>query len=882
MAASCFLTSCDDGESGKSEPVCEGSACDENKDENEQDNTKPEIKPGEVEDCSKDNSCPPGNGTLLCGGKECSDDEECIEDRCEKVERCGDVLCGDDEECIDDKCEKAERCGNVLCGDDEECIEDICQKKSEGVACGDTQCSKDEQCIDDICKPAEDAPVSCMPECSETEECIDGKCYPVVQDACSTIVCNENELCKEGTCQTIAADCGGKVCNDDETCINDNCEKIDESCGSKPKCEDGETCVEDVCTKVSGEDEDDNEDDDDDDGDEPPKVEVAGQIVVSPDSGLKTYRSGETAKFSVVLDVQPGQKISVPIKSLDTTLGTVAPDTLTFTTDKWNTPQIVTVTGTTAATVKNKTYKVEVGPLNTKDEIYKDTPKITLTVTHVDDKTGKGKCTSKQSKDDDGECITKPVTGISMDYNSYALRRGETRTLKVKVTPSNASNKDMTWKLVEADTGKTLNSAGTIIHWTKDGPSITLKGVAKNAHTVKMKVTSKSNKKISTEATILVKPYTRLSYQNAFDFKNFKFSCKNDNEDGYKKGCELGKGDLLCETYNSKSVDVFNKDLYTKYVRPRMMRVKQSNGKYKYYGTRASVVAAARFLTLQFPYDIPYYMEKDRDMRLTQGDYIWISREKRNTAEKARIFGLNLSKKAFGMDADGNYVMLTKKDKNGNYKAADDIISWSCDVKNKFGKKARNGLACSSFVIWALRNGHMHLGAWTSTELAFLLSGDHDGLKNYLSGKNKNNVFDNAYEKLTKIKKSDFIKISKMTGKEDIKAGDLVWHGNDHSSYGHVAMIIGIKRSNGSISEVYVAEATNTKNQHNANHVEHYKSLKALKESKWTKGEIVSYIIKMDSVYDYYSQKKDGKYLKGEDGVELNGNTYQYSDMWSN
>ena len=194
-------------------------------------------------------------------------------------------------------------------------------------------------------------------------------------------------------------------------------------------------------------------------------------------------------------------------------------------------------------------------------------------------------------------------------------------------------------------------------------------------------------------------------------------------------------------------------------------------------------------------------------------------------------------------------------------------------------------MACSGFVIWALRNGHMHLGSWTSTTLAYLQrkkTDDLDSLKRYLNWRNQNNVLDNAYEKLIKIKKSDFINISKMTGKEDIKAGDLVWHGDDHSKYGHVAMIIGIKRSNGSISEVYVAEATNAKDQYNANHVEHYKSLKALKESKWTKGEIVSYIIKMDSVYDYYSQKKDGKYQKDEDGVELNGNTYQYSDMWSN
>ena len=68
-------------------------------------------------------------------------------------------------------------------------------------------------------------------------------------------------------------------------------------------------------------------------------------ISVSPTSGLTTTETGGTDTFTVVLNSQPGDDVTIALSSSDTTEGTVAPASLTFTPANWNTAQTVTVTG---------------------------------------------------------------------------------------------------------------------------------------------------------------------------------------------------------------------------------------------------------------------------------------------------------------------------------------------------------------------------------------------------------------------------------------------------------------------------------------------------------------------------------------------------------
>ena len=68
-------------------------------------------------------------------------------------------------------------------------------------------------------------------------------------------------------------------------------------------------------------------------------------ITVSPTSGLMTTEAGGTATFTIVLNTQPTANVTIGLSSSDTTEGTVAPASVTFTAGNWNTPQTVTVTG---------------------------------------------------------------------------------------------------------------------------------------------------------------------------------------------------------------------------------------------------------------------------------------------------------------------------------------------------------------------------------------------------------------------------------------------------------------------------------------------------------------------------------------------------------
>ena len=76
----------------------------------------------------------------------------------------------------------------------------------------------------------------------------------------------------------------------------------------------------------------------------------ASGITVSPASGLATSEAGGTATFSVMLTAQPTADVTMGVSSSDTTEGTVAPASLTFTTANWSTPQ--TVVSKRAASVR--------------------------------------------------------------------------------------------------------------------------------------------------------------------------------------------------------------------------------------------------------------------------------------------------------------------------------------------------------------------------------------------------------------------------------------------------------------------------------------------------------------------------------------------------
>ena len=101
---------------------------------------------------------------------------------------------------------------------------------------------------------------------------------------------------------------------------------------------------------------------------EPPP---AAGITVTPTSGLVTTEAGGSANFSIVLNTQPSANVSIGLSSSDTSEGTVAPTSVTFTNGNWNTPQTVTVTGVDDALVDGDiAYNIITAPATSGDGDY--------------------------------------------------------------------------------------------------------------------------------------------------------------------------------------------------------------------------------------------------------------------------------------------------------------------------------------------------------------------------------------------------------------------------------------------------------------------------------------------------------------------------------
>ena len=164
--------------------------------------------------------------------------------------------------------------------------------------------------------------------------------------------------------------------------------------------------------------------------------------------------------------------------------------------------------------------------------------------------------------------------------------------------------------------------------------------------------------------------------------------------------------------------------------------------------TRAGALAAARFLTLEFPYRISYFYENGRLLTNNTRPYV---------------------------DGEGRYYhkgLYLSEDKFSTLKASMyGPAIWGCELYSRvIDKTILNGLNCSGFVSWALFNGGFDVGDAGAGINA-----------------NKDNDLDDLGEKL---------KINKENLRSDkYKVGDLL------STYGHIGMLIGKDDSHYYIAE---------------------------------------------------------------------------------
>ena len=168
------------------------------------------------------------------------------------------------------------------------------------------------------------------------------------------------------------------------------------------------------------------------------------------------------------------------------------------------------------------------------------------------------------------------------------------------------------------------------------------------------------------------------------------------------------------------------------------------------YGTRGGVIAAARFLTMEFPYMIRYFNENGRLVNHSIKAYI---------DGEGRYYhkGLYLS-----TDKYDSIVSSTKTGPN----------MWGCNIYDSFiSKMNQNGFTCSGFVTWAMLNGGFDIGD--------VGAGNFTQYDDDLSDMGPHHELTDEYMK-----------------NGNYKVGDFIARG------GHAALIIGIDEHN-----IYTAES---------------------------------------------------------------------------
>ena len=252
-----------------------------------------------------------------------------------------------------------------------------------------------------------------------------------------------------------------------------------------------------------------------------------------------------------------------------------------------------------------------------------------------------------------------------------------------------------------------------------------------------------------------------------------------------KPKIDFDKKYIGCNQFSKEEADLIDKILFD--------RVDEAG-----FGTRAGVVAAARFATLEFAYRIDYFYENGR---LNNYDPF----PKVDGEGRYYHRGMYLNESKFS-DISNTYV---------------GPAIWGCDLKNftNWGKWVRNnnypnGLDCSGFVTWVLINGGFDIGD---------IGAGEDG--------------DTTHTSLPDLGTKLSITPELMNSGK-VKAGDLI------GLSGHAAILAGWDDEN-----YYIAESLNTTGG---------VVMTTVPKSKLeNRQSIYTFVVLMDGVY-----KEDGNYTQ--------------------
>ncbi len=307
----------------------------------------------------------------------------------------------------------ADACGAKPREDSEAACSDKVDNDGDGfVDCKDADCARTSVCHSEVTTP-ENTESACS---DKVDNDGDGQIDCADADCASLSVCHGDDPTPENT----ESACSDKVDNDGDgqiDCADADCASLS-VCKSSDKPDDENTCkqisklVKDVCAGSSTHDDDDKPTSDDAISAQK-KFESSCQtkcddaacaqsiwctlyttvdsgepgIKIAPTEDLKTTEDGGAVLLGVVLTSKPDQEVMVEVFSSNETFGIAQPGYLTFTSDNWNKPQYVTVTGQDDSVENDQVYSiyasVEVG-----SKAWTKLETQEIQVTHIDNDGG--------------------------------------------------------------------------------------------------------------------------------------------------------------------------------------------------------------------------------------------------------------------------------------------------------------------------------------------------------------------------------------------------------------------------------------------------------------------------------------------------------------
>ncbi|HKY39783.1 MAG TPA: Calx-beta domain-containing protein [Polyangiaceae bacterium] len=150
-------------------------------------------------------------------------------------------------------------------------------------------------------------------------------------------------------------------------------------------------------------------------------------ITVTALGEKKTFEAGlPSYTFSIVLNSQPQNDVSIPISSSDTSEGTVSTSMVMFSTTNWSSAKTVTVSGVDDDVAdRDQTYSIVVGPAISDDPGYEDRDGADVTLTNIDNDTASITVKDKTGEaNEDGDSMTfkvvlnsRPTATVSIDVS---------------------------------------------------------------------------------------------------------------------------------------------------------------------------------------------------------------------------------------------------------------------------------------------------------------------------------------------------------------------------------------------------------------------------------------------------------------------------------